>query len=93
MRQYALNLEKQGISYDRYRELIHFCRQYAELEKENRELIRTAAAETAGEYAEILISAICGGELPYRYLALPYSEAQYKRIRRSFFKRLHELKK
>lgn len=92
MRQYALNLERQGISYNRYRELIHFCRQYAELNKEQREPIRIAAEETAGEYAEIFISAICGGELPYRYLALPYSEAQYKRIRRLFFKRLHELK-
>ena len=93
MRQYALSLERLGISYDRYRELTHFCRQYGELGKENRELIRRAAEEAAGEYAEILICAICDGELPYRYLALPYSEAQYKRIRRLFFKKLHELKK
>jgi len=92
MRDYALRLDRSGISYDRYRELMHFCKQYEDLDRNHRELIRTAAEETAGEYAEILISAICGGELPYRYLALPYSEAQYKRIRRLFFKRLHELK-
>ena len=93
MRDYAVRLERSGISYDRYRELIHFCRQYDALDRKYRELINIAAEETAGEYAQIFIRAICGGELPYRYLALPYSEAQYKRIRRSFFIRLHELKK
>lgn len=93
MREYAVRLEKIGISYDRYRELVHFCRQYDRLEEGARELIRRAAKQASEEYWEILLKSICQGELPYRYLDLPYSESQYKRIRRAFFQHLHEIKK
>ena len=93
MREYAVKLGKMGISYDRYRELVHFCRQYDQLSEESRELIRRAAKQASAEYWEILMKSICQGELPYRYLDLPYSESQYKRIRRTFFHNLHEIKK
>ena len=92
MREYAVRLKKQGISYDRYRELVHFCRQYDQLSEDRRAQIRQAARWAAGEYWETLVKSICYGELPYRYLDLPYSESQYKRIRREFFQYLHEIK-
>lgn len=92
MREYAVRLGKMGISYDRYRELVHFCRQYHQLALPQRELIEGVARQVSGEYWEILVKSICEGELPYRYLDFPYSESQYKRIRRAFFQRLHEIK-
>ena len=93
MRKYAVRLEKAGISYDRYRELVHFCRQYRDLEEHQKEWIREAARRASEEYWEMLMKCICEGDLPYRYLDLPYSESQYKRIRRVFFQHLHEIKK
>jgi len=93
MREYAVKLGKMGISYNRYRELVHFCRQYEHLDSIQRELIERAAKHAAEEYWEILLKSICQGELPYRYLDFPYSESQYKRIRREFFKNLHEIRK
>lgn len=93
MREYAVRLTRMGISYDRYRELVHFCRQYEQLAPEQRGMIERAAQEASGQYWEIIVRSVCEGELPYRYLDFPYSESQYKRIRRAFFQILHEIKK
>ncbi len=93
MRQYAPKLASLGIEYDRYRELLHFCRQYDRLSDEYRRMIDSAAQKSAGQYAALLLKNICCRDIPYRYLDIPYSESQYKRIRRSFFMYLNELKK
>ena len=62
MREYAVRLKKLGISYDRYRELVHFCRQYDQLGEEQQEWIRQAARMVSEEYWETLVESICKGE-------------------------------
>ena len=85
MREYALKLDKYGICYDRYQELRHFCLQYERLSERSKLKIDEAAIFAAGSYANELKKNICYKDMPYRYLNLPYSESQFKRMRRALF--------
>ena len=85
MREYAMKLDKLGISYDRYQELKHFCRQYDRLSVNGKKLIDEAAKSAAGEYAQKLKLNVCTPDTPFRYIDIPYSESQFKRIRKMFF--------
>ena len=92
MREYALNLEKQGISHDRYQELHHFCLQYDALSQRGRDMIDAAAKRAAGQYFAELKKNICNRDMPYRFIDIPYSESQFKRMRRMFYVYLNETK-
>lgn len=92
MRTYALNLKKYGISHDRYEELRHFCLQYDVLSLNNKALIDEAADKAAGEYSRQLKLNICCKGIPYKYIDIPFSESQFKRMRRMFFVYLNEMK-
>ena len=92
MREYALNLQRQGISRDRYQELRHFCLQYDTLSQHGRAMIDAAAKKAAGAYHLELKKNICSRDMPYRYIDIPYSESQFKRMRRMFYVYLNEEK-
>lgn len=85
MREYSLSLEKHGINHDRYQELRHFCLQYDLLSQNSRDLIDNAAEQAAGNYSAELKKNICNRDMPYRYIDIPYSESQFKRMRRLFY--------
>ena len=92
MRNYPIKLDKAGISRDRYEELRHFCLQYEALSPDSRHLIDSAAQWAAGEYAPALKANICRMDTPYRFVDIPFSETQFKRIRREFFIYLDKIK-
>lgn len=92
MRTYAINLQKHGISHDRYEELRHFCLQYDYLPTQKKDLIDKAALKAGGVFADKLKLNICNRDIPYIYIDIPYSETQFKRMRRKFFIYLNELK-
>ena len=47
---------------------------------------------TAGEYYKDLVKNVTAKDMPYRYIDIPYSEAQFKRLRKKFFVNLHNIK-
>jgi len=98
-RNWDLRLEKNGVSRMAYRELVYFCLQYAEKQRDARAtatpqrrnallqdiaMIEAVAREAAPDFGEELLRNVTA-RIPYEQLNVPCGRRQFYAARRRFF--------
>ena len=78
-----------GITKDRYWELVYRVRQYKTLPREDKSIIDDTLKKHAGSFSGAFKRHIIFG-IPYKGLDVPYSEAQFKRIKKAIVLDLDE---